>query len=294
MRWATIKLFFSGLYNDIACNHTFAMAAALSYYFLLSLFPMLLFATAVLAFLPIPNLFDEAVKLVARFVPQQAMGVVNSIIRGVMHPPRSELLSLGFLGTIWAATGGFNAMIEALNLAYNVQETRPYYKTRSLSFLLTFTVGGLMLLGIGVTLLGPQFGELLANHRHAGPLFAASWPAVRWTIMLATAVFSVEVLYFLAPNVKQNFWATLPGAVMGVAGWIGVSLALGIYLRRTPTYNAMYGALGGVIALMLWFYFSSLTLLIGAEINAVIMRLRGRVLPMKAPEPQKQVELHAA
>src|SRR5438128_345531 len=113
MRWATVKLFFAGLYKDIGCNHTFAMAAALSYYFLLSLFPLLLFLAAILAFLPIPNLFDAAVSLMARFVPAQGMGVVNSVLRGVMHPPRSGLLSLGFLGTIWASTGGFNALIEA-------------------------------------------------------------------------------------------------------------------------------------------------------------------------------------
>lgn len=285
MRWATIKMFGRELYCDLCCNHTFAMAAALSYYFLLSLFPLLIFLAATLAYLPIPNLFDEILKLMSRFVPAQAMGVVQGIVTAVMFPPRTGLLSFGVLATVWAATGGFNAMIEALNMAYKVTESRPFWHTRGLSFLMTFLIGTLVTVGLSVTLLGPRFGEILQGHLHVGPLFAMVWPALRWAVILVTMILSVEVLYFVAPNVKQSFLTTLPGAVIGVSTWIAASLVFGIYVRDYSHYNATYGTLGGVVALMLWFYVSAVALLLGAEVNAGLMRARGRVLPMKAPAP---------
>jgi membrane protein len=182
---------------------------------------------------------------------------------------------------LWAASGGFNALIDALNIAYEVPETRPYWRTRLLAVMLTFIVGGLVVIGLGATLVGPSFGEWLARLVHLGPLFVALWPILRWTIVLVSIVFAVELLYFLAPNVKQLFPCTLPGAVLGVAVWVAASLGLGIYIREFANYNATYGTLGGVIALMLWFYISAVAILIGAEINAKLLKATGKRLPVK-------------
>src|SRR3954465_4350037 len=122
MRWAEIKRVVRGVYCDLQCNHTMAIAAGLSYYFLLSLFPLLIFLAAILPYLPIPDLFNQILDLMAKFVPATGMETVRQIVKGIMFPPRSGLLSFGFLATIWAATGGFAAMIEALNVAYDVPE----------------------------------------------------------------------------------------------------------------------------------------------------------------------------
>jgi membrane protein len=285
MRWSTIKNVFGRIYNDVQCNHTMPIAAGLAFYFLLSLFPLLIFLAATLAYIPIPNLFDEILNFMARFVPPDAMGLVRAVVEGILWPPRSGLLSFGALGTIWAATGGFAAMIEALNVAYHVDETRPYWRTRSLAFGLAFIVGALVVTALVMSLLGPRFGEFLADRRIVGPLFAAVWPYLRWMILLAALVLAVELIYFWAPNVKQKFRCTLPGAIFGVAIWIAASYALGIYISQFGNYNTTYGTLGGVIALMMWLLASALAVLIGAEINAELLSAQGKVLPMKEPVP---------
>src|SRR4051794_23272146 len=169
--------------KDLYCNRTFSLAAGLAYYFLLSLFPLLIFMAAALSYIPIPNLFNEILNLMAKVVPADAMGVVRRIVDGVLHPPRSGLLSFGIIATIWAASGGFAAMIDALNMAYDVPETRPYWRTRPLAVGLTFVVGGLVVVGLATTLLGPRFGDWLARHVDVGPLFVALWPMMRWAIV---------------------------------------------------------------------------------------------------------------
>jgi membrane protein len=284
MTWIGLKNAIVGAYKDVQCNHTLAMAAGLSYYFMLSVFPLLIFAAAVLAYVPVPNLFDDLLNLMSRFVPAESMWTVREILKGVMNPPRSGLVSFGFLGTLWAATGGFSAMIEGLNVAYDVDETRPYWKTRGLAFILTFIVGGLTVLGLTLTLLGPRFGEWLARHGAVGPIFAFVWPYLRWSVIFVTVVLAIELLYFWAPNVKQGFICTLPGAVISVAGWIATSYALGIYVSDFAQYNKTYGTLGGAIGLMLWFYITAAVILIGAEINSELLKAAGKRLPMKEPE----------
>ena len=281
MRWVAIKKAFKGVYRDIQCNHTLAIGAGLSYYFLMSLFPLLIFAAAALAFIPIPNLFDEVLGFMARLVPGPSMELVKEVVRNVMLPPRTGLLSFGFVVTIWAATGGFNAMIEALNIAYDVEETRPYWRVRLLSFQLTFAIGLLVTLNLAVTLLGPRFGEWLNAHGKVGPLFAHVWPYLRTILMVVTLVLAVEVLYFWAPNVKQKFRYTLPGALLSVAVWLLTSELLGIYIRDYWKGSATFGALGSLIGLMLWFYVSAITILVGAEINNEVLKAEGILLQRK-------------
>jgi membrane protein len=115
-------------YNDVERNHTMQMAAALSYYFVLSLFPALIFLSAVVAYLPVPDLFNEALAWTARFLPADTMGLVRRVLADVVSPNRGTFLSFGVVGTLWAASGGFAAAIEALNIAYEVKDDRPFGK----------------------------------------------------------------------------------------------------------------------------------------------------------------------
>jgi membrane protein len=273
--------------KDIQCNHTFAMAAGLSYYFLLSLFPLLIFIAGVLAYIPIPGLFDEIINTMSRFVPGPAMGTVREILSSVLTPPATGWISFGLIFTVWTASGGFAALIEGLNVAYDVSETRPYWRVRLLALGLAVAVGSCVIVGLAVTLLGPRFGQILEEHRHAGPLFAAVWPTIHWVVIVASIVIAVEVLYYMAPNVKQTFLGAFPGALLAIVVWLAASYILGIYMREFANYNKTYGAIGGVVALMLWFYVSATALLIGAEVNSELLKAAGCILPTKeAPEPK--------
>src|SRR5215510_5416435 len=137
-------------YGDVLRNHTMQMAAALSYYFVLSLFPALIFLSAVVAFLPLPDLFDQVLSVMARFLPADSMGLVRRVLSDVITPNRGTFLSFGIFGTLWAASGGFAATIEALNLAYEVKDDRPFWKTRPLAVGLAFLTGALMLVALAV------------------------------------------------------------------------------------------------------------------------------------------------
>jgi membrane protein len=236
----------------------------------------------------VPNLFSQILTLMARFVPADSMGVVRYVAHDVISPHRGALLSFGLIGALWTASTGFAGMIEALNVAYNVPETRPYWKTRGLALLMTFLVGGLLLVALAMMLVGPRFGEWMAGALHVSFLWARIWPVLRWAVSGTFIVLAVESMYFLAPNVKQSFWHTLSGAVFAVAAWLALSYALGIYFQRFANLNRTYGALGGAIALMTWLYWSSIVILMGAEINGEVLQARGDgTLPLKQAPPEK-------
>ena len=272
-------------YDDIGDHHTLQMAAALSYYFVMSLFPSLIVLSAIVAYLPVPDLFDQALNLMARFIPPDSMGVVKKVLADVVTPNRNAFLSAGLLGTLWAASGGFAAAIEALNIAYDVQETRPFWKTRPVAIGLTVLVGSLLIIALAVMIVGPQFGNWLSERLHLSVLWQWLWPYIHWTISIGFTVVAVEFLYFLAPNVKQRFFATLPGALLAVGCWIGLSYLLGIYFRSFANFNKTYGTLGAAIALMVWLYWTGFAMLVGAELNAELARKTKKGAIEEQPEP---------
>jgi membrane protein len=272
-------------YDDVVRHHALQVAAALAYYFALSAIPCVIFLSAVVGFIPVPHLFDHILGLMARLLPPDTILAAYPILRDVLSSRHITWLSFGMLGTIWVASSAFDAMIEALDIAYDAKDDRPIWKTRLLAIILAAITGGLLLIAFAVNLLGPRFGDWLAARLELSSIFAAVWPALRWTIAIGFAVLGVEVLYFLAPNVKQRFLATLPGAILSVAAWNGLSFVLGIYFRHFANYNHTYGTLAGLVAFMVWLYWTSFALLVGAELNAELAKEseRGRVLPRAGP-----------
>jgi membrane protein len=258
--------------REVDENHTMAFAAALSYYFVLSLFPLLIFMSALLAYLPIPGLFSQILGALARVVPPDSMGLIRKILADVVLSRHGSLLTFGIVFTIWSSSSGFAAMIEALNVTYGVPETRRIWTTRALAIALTFLVGFLLLVALGVLIVGPRFGAWLAGKMELSQVFVAVWPYVRWSVATGFTVVAVELLYFWGPNIRQKFLSTLPGAVIAVAGWIGFSYTLGIYFRHFAHFNATYGTLGAAIALSVWFYWTSFIILVGAEFNSGLLQ----------------------
>jgi membrane protein len=290
-----IKTALMRTYGDVLRNHTLQMAAALSYYFVLSLFPSLIFLSAVVAYLPVPNLFEQALSMMSRFLPPDSMGLVRTVLGDVITPNRGTFLSFGILGTLWAASGGFSAAIEALNIAYDVKDDRPFWKTRPLAILLAFITGFLLLLALSVMIVGPKFGEWLAARVHLSHVFVLLWPYIHWTIAIGFTVLAVEALYFLAPNVRQRFFATLPGAVLAVGCWLGLSYLLGMYFRHFAHFNKTYGTLGAAIALMTWLYWTGFAMLLGAELNAELAKIskEGRIQQKQEPPPITRIGIVA-
>jgi membrane protein len=244
-------------------------AAALSFFFLLSLSPLLIFLVSLMALLPVHNLDNQILEGVSQIVPMDAMKVVGRLLTSVFESNR-HLLSLGILGAIWAGSTGFYAMIVALNSAYLAKESRPLWKRQLVAIGLTIVVGAMVIAALFVLLLGARIGSWLAVRLGMGSALAAAWPYIRWLVVVGFTTFSVELLYLIAPNVKQRFFAQIPGVAVAVVLWLASSFGLRLYLRSFVEFTAIYGTLGALIALMLWLYFSSLAILIGAEVNAQI------------------------
>jgi len=171
--------------------------------------------------------------------------------------------------------------MEALNVAYDVEENRPFWKTRPLAMGLTFLIGGLLIVALALMLVGPDFGGWLAGKVGLGWVFVAVWPYLRWSIAVAFTVLAVEMIYYLAPNVKQRFMRTLPGALIAVSCWILLSWSLGFYFQHFATLNKTYGTLAAAIALMVWLYWTAFAILLGGEVNADLLHAQGKQVPVK-------------
>ena len=252
-------------------NHTMAFAAALAYYFVLALFPFLIFLSVVVARLPLPDFFSQVMGLIARMVPASSMGPLKKLITDTILSTHSRVLTFGILLTLWSASSGFTALIDALNTAYQVSETRRYWKTRSLAIGLTFSVGCLLVVAVALLLVGPILSARMTEAFGMRSL----WPGVRWAVAIACTVVAVELLYFVAPNVKYRFVSTLPGALIAVGGWIGLSDLLGIYFRYFSSYSRGYGSLGVALAFSIWLYWTGFLVLIGAQFNAELLQEAG-------------------
>ncbi len=269
--------------RDMEKNHTMAFAAALAYYFVLALFPFLILLSAIVAYLPLPDFFSQAMDLIARVVPAASMGPLRTLMKGTILSGHGRLLTFGILFTLWSASSGFTALIDALNTAYAVSETRRYWRMRSLAIILTFSVGCLLVIALGLLLVGPSLSARLTKEFGMGTL----WPYVRWAVAIGCTILAVELLYFVAPNVKYRFVSTLPGAAIAVGGWIGLSYLLGIYFQDFSVYSQGYGSLGVALAFSIWLYWTGFLVLIGAQFNAELLHEAKGSL---APEVKRHAE----
>ena len=290
--WPGIKRAVRATYRDLVKHHTLQVAAALSYYFVLAIFPGLIFLSAVLGSIPFTDMFVRTLEFMSRLLPPETMRFVQSALFDVLNSKRTTWLSVSMLGLIWVASSAFDATIEALDIAYDAQDNRPFWETRLIAIGLGFLCIVLWLAALTVMILGPEFGEWLASRMSVSRLFVMLWPVIHWAGAIVLAVLAVEAIYFLAPNVKQRFLATLPGAILAVSFWIGLSYLLGIYFRHFANFNRTYGTLAGFIALMTWLYWNAFALVVGAELNAELAKesAKGKIPAKEQPSEHAQLK----
>jgi len=262
------------IYNDVLDEHLFVFAAGLSYYFVLSLFPLLVSMASLLGYVPIPHLFEDLLTLMAKLVPGDGMSLVRNIVSDVGSHKHTHFLTFGLAFTIWTASSGFAAIIDGLDVVYRVRETRPVWKTRPIALALTLLAGSLLLVAVGLMVEGTYFGVWFTRRVDLNPAILAAWRYLRWGIAIVFAVFAVELVYHFGPNVKQRFRDSLIGSIVAVMTWIGLSYLLGSYLRHIDSLDKTYGSLGAAVGLYLWFYLSGFAILAGGEINFLLRELR--------------------
>ena len=282
--WFTTKRSLIIIYNDVYDEHLLVFAAGLSYYFVLSLFPMLVSMALILGYVPIPHLFEGLLSLMARLVPGDGMSLVRNIVSDVSHQHK-HVLTLGLVFTLWTASSGFAAIMDGLDLVYRVRETRPVWKTRPLALGLTLLAGSLLVIAVGLMVEGTYLGTWFTGEFNLNPAVLAAWRNFRWGIAAAFAVLALELLYHFGPNVKQRFRDSLAGAIVAVAAWIGLSYLLGLYFRHFESLDKTYGPLGAAIGLYVWFYLSGFAILLGGEINFLLGELRQQRRTRQSSKP---------
>lgn len=255
------------------------LAAQLAYYLILALFPFILFLVSLMGTFSSPELAEEALEYFRQVMPSQVFDLVDSYMEAVLSGsnPAPGLLSFGLLGTIWAASGAFSALINALNRAYDVQETRPFWKVKGIAILMALGLSILIFGGVLLMVAGPPIGRALADILELGDLFMLVWNVVRWPVALLFLVIVVALLYYFSPDANQPFRWITPGGLIGVVLWVLASVGFSVYVSNFGSYDKTYGSIGAVIVLLLYLYISSLTILFGAELNATLVRMKEEI-----------------
>lgn len=255
------------------------LAAQLAYYLILALFPFILVLVSLMGQFGSAELSSTVLGYFKQVMPREVFELIKqytgAIIRGEAKAP--GLLSFGILFTIWTASGAFSALINALNRAYDVQETRPFWKVKGLAILMTLGLSVIILLGVLLMVFGPSIGRGIAGLFGLGDVFLLVWAVVRWPVALFFLVLTVALLFYFAPDVGQPFRWITPGGLIGVLLWVLTSAAFSIYVNNFGSYNKTYGSIGVVIVLLLYLYISSLTILFGATLNAMLVKIKEEV-----------------
>lgn len=256
-------------------------AAALAYHALFALFPFLIFLLGLLSVLNIPEFFTWLLEQARTAFPADAYQRVEEVVMQVQAQSRGGLVSFGILTALWAASSGIRALMNALNTAYDVEESRPSWQRYLFSLLYTVGLAVLLIASTGLMLVGPGAMEWLADQAGLGGAFVAVWTWLRWPVAVLLLMLTAAIIYYVAPNVKQPFSFITPGAVLAVVVWIIASLGFSLYVANFANYSATYGSLGGVVVLLFYFFISTAVLLLGAEINSEIHHAK-----LGAPEPK--------
>ena len=261
------------VWNEVSADDVLNRAAALAYYFLLALFPALLFLVTLLGFFadPSSHLRGDMLNYLAVVMPPSALDLVSKTLDEIATNAGGGKLSLGLFLAFWAASSGMLAIMDSLNAAYAVRETRPWYKQRAIAVALTLAISVLVVGSLLLVLFGGHIADNVAASMGGFGLVTALWSVFRWVFVAFGVSFAFALTYYFGPSVKDQrwYWVT-PGSLVGLVLWLGISLAFRVYLSYFNTYAASYGSLGALIILMLWFYLSGLAILVGGEVNAEI------------------------
>lgn len=250
-------------------NDMLTYAAALAFQALFSIFPFMIVLIAMLGMLDMMQFFDWIRNQTALFFPGEAMAQVERVIDEVQQT-RGGLISIGLIAALWVASGAMRVTINALNVVYKVKEGRPFWKLYPLSILYTLCIAAMLIGAAVLMVLGPQVMAWMAEQIGIEQVVVTLWIWFRLPIALALFMAAVAFVYYVAPNVEQKIRFITPGSVLSVIVWIITSLGFGFYIKNFADYSAVYGSIGAVIVLMMYFYISAAVLLFGAELNAVI------------------------
>ncbi|MBW4082590.1 YihY/virulence factor BrkB family protein [Paenibacillus sp. S150] len=258
------------LFQKIKLDDVQGISAQLTYYLILSLFPFLIFIMTLIGYAHIS--VEDKIRDLEQIMPAEAISIIEEILKDVSDGRSQALLSFGMLATLWAASKGINAIIKGLNRAYDIEENRVFWKIRGIAFLATLFIGFVVLLSILLLVLGTWLKTqvfLLVDLPYG---FQKIWDLLQYAIPLFVLFIVFTLLYWIAPSRRLTLKEVMPGAMFATIGWIITSVLFSVYVNQFSNFTETYGSLGGVTVLLIWLYISSIIILAGGEINAILMK----------------------
>lgn len=263
----TVIYFIKELYRRVVKDDYFGLSAQLAYFFLLALFPLLLFSITLLGYLPLDE--DILLSLLSTVVPDETMDFISSNISQLVNNQQGSLLSISIIGTLWSASNGVNAITKALNRAYQVKESRSFLMARLIAIIMTISVIAVIVVALLLQVLGRSIGIYLFSLLGLTEDFIQIWETLRWSVSSLVFFTAFIFLYKFAPNQKIFFREAAFGALFATFFWQLVSYGFSYYVETLGNYSATYGSLGAIIILMVWFYISGFIMIIGGVMNAI-------------------------
>lgn len=250
----------------------FSLAAQLAYFFLLSLFPFLIFLMSFIGYLQIDT--DMIIEMLRYHAPSQIIELIETNITQLLEERNGGLLSIGIIGTLWAASNAVNAIIKAFNRAYEIEENRSFIVTRLIAVVMTIAMIVVIIVSLLLPIFGRIIGEFVFSIFGLSESFISVWETLRWA--LSTIIFFIVLLalYKLAPNTRIYLRDAVWGTIVGTVLWQIVAFGFSFYVTRIANYSVNYGSLGTVIVMMIWFYLFGLIIILGGVINAAVTKLR--------------------
>ncbi|MEK0316457.1 YihY/virulence factor BrkB family protein [Cohnella sp. 56] len=260
--------FAENLYCRFQDDEVPAMGAQLTYYLILAIFPFMIFLVSLIGFTPFTtwDLLDATKKV----LPQTNSKVLVDWITNVQNNRSGALLSFGIIGSLWSASSGINAIIKALNKAYDEPETRPFWKVKGLSLIVTIVMTLVLVCSLALLVFGRQLGEWIFKTFSLPDFFDELWAVAQFVIPIVIIALVFTAMYKYVPNRHLKFKEVLPGAIVATVGWIAASGLFAFYVSNFGNYTKTYGSLGGVIVLLTWLYISSIIIVLGGEVNATL------------------------
>lgn len=274
--------FFKGFINDIKLADVSSSGAQLAYFFLLSLFPLLLFILTLLPFLNLPQ--EQVFETLENILPEQIFILIENTIREVLASRNGGLLSIGIIATLWSASNGVNALVKSLNRSYGIEETRPFIIARGMSLIFTVLLIVLVIVALLLPVFGNVIGEFLFNTLGFDEIVLTVWNYIRLVLPTVLIVVVLVFLYWIVPNRPLYLKSAIPGAIFVAIAWGIISFGFSFYINNFANYSKTYGSIGGIIILMLWLYIIGIVLVVGGLLNAAMQRRKEQLEGIKNPQ----------
>lgn len=272
------------------------LAAELAFYFFLALFPALLFLIALTSHVADPSFVADLLGLMRDAVPPAIVDIIRDQLTALAQARGGGVLTFGAVAALWSSSSALVAIIDAFNRAYDVEDARPWWKRRLLAIALTLALAVFILASLALVVAGPELADWVAGQVGLGAAFTWSWKVLQWPLVFVLIATGLGFTYYFAPDVDQDFVWLTPGSLVATALWIVGSLGLRLYVVTVGSYNETYGAIGGVMVMLLWLYITGLAIVVGAEMNAEIEHAspHGKARGEKVPGSRRVIGARAA